>query len=245
MSRVGFLKKKYRSFENVKGFFAFEVRFKETDLYIKAKKNLASEAREAVINFRYQLESYIKSHPSFLTSLSPVPTDPLAPEIVKEMISSSSVANVGPMASVAGTIALYVGKALLHLSNEVIVENGGDIYLNTSFPVKVGIFSGKTPFSNRVYIIVDPKKGQHGVCTSSAKIGHSLSFGDADTVTVVANSPSLADALATSLGNRIKKIQDFERVIEPFKNISGFFGALAIVRGKMAIFGDIEIGFLT
>ena len=47
------------------------------------------------------------------------------------MIKASLAANVGPMASVAGAISEYVANDLLKMSQNVIVENGGDIYLKT------------------------------------------------------------------------------------------------------------------
>ncbi len=41
------------------------------------------------------------------------------------------------MAAVAGALAERVGRALESLSEEVIVENGGDIYLKLSAPATV------------------------------------------------------------------------------------------------------------
>ena len=46
------------------------------------------------------------------------------------ILKAAEMAGVGPMAGVAGAIAEYVGKGLKTLgAREVIVENGGDIYI--------------------------------------------------------------------------------------------------------------------
>ncbi len=110
----------------------FQIKIHETDLMILADQEYREVATAVVLQERRQLEHYIASHPGFLESLSPWPEDPLAPRIVKEMIQAGARVNVGPMAAVAGAIAAAVGRALLDYSPEVIVENGGDIFLKTS-----------------------------------------------------------------------------------------------------------------
>jgi len=106
------------------------VTVKETDLHILAARNIAEEANHFVHRYRNQLENYITSHPDFLTALVPLEHDILAPPIVKGMLKAAAAADVGPMAAVAGAIAEYVGRDLLDAGlQEVMVENGGDIFL--------------------------------------------------------------------------------------------------------------------
>ncbi len=155
----------------------FEVMVKETDLLVRAKKDLSRETREAVLTYRHQIEAYIAAHPEFARSLVPLDEDPYAPRIVQEMIQSSRCASVGPMAAVAGAVAEFVSKDLLELSEEVIVENGGDIYMATSRERTIGIYAGESPLSLKVGILVQAEDSPLGICTSSGTVGPSLSFG--------------------------------------------------------------------
>ena len=122
----------YRYWIESKDLAAFTVKEKETDLYIRASSNLQRKARRIVSKYREQLEQYIRQNPDFQTSLKPLPIPENAPRIVKEMILAGQKANVGPMAAVAGALAEFVGKDLLEFSPEVIIENGGDIFLKVT-----------------------------------------------------------------------------------------------------------------
>ncbi|UCF56275.1 MAG: UPF0280 family protein, partial [Deltaproteobacteria bacterium] len=132
----------YRKRVNAKDLISFHVAVKETDLWVSADRMLENETRDLILNHRYQLESYIHSYPDFLTTLQPYPEDPYAPPLVKEMIEVTRGIGVGPMASVAGAIAQFVARGLLQLTDQVIVENGGDIFLKTNRPVTVSILGG-------------------------------------------------------------------------------------------------------
>jgi hypothetical protein len=100
-------------------------------------------------NFRKQIENYINSYPLFKSTLLPYSQDKKAPEIIKSMIHTTALCGVGPMASVAGAIAEFVGKELLNYSSEVIVENGGDIFIKSNKVRKVSIFA-ENYFEDRV-----------------------------------------------------------------------------------------------
>ena len=214
---------------------------KETDLYILAQGVLEPEAREAIIQLRQQLEAYINANPQFQTSLVPLPADPRAPLIVKEMLSAAQQAGVGPMAGVAGAMAAFVGAALLAFTPEVVVENGGDIFLKTGFERTIGIFAGKSPLSMQVGIRVPVEKQPLGVCTSSATVGPSLSLGRADAVCVISPSATLADAAATALGNMVQGKGDIERVLEAGQKIPGVEGVVIIVDDGLGAWGGYEL----
>ena len=221
--------------------FTFQISVKETDLYIRAGLDLRVEARETVLQYRYEIEEYIRKNPQFQTSLIPVPKDPFAPVIVQAMIRASRAARVGPMASVAGTISEFLGRDLLRLSPEVIVENGGDIFLNTSFSTTVGVYAGTSPLSHRVGIKVHQNDMPMGICTSSGTVGHSKSYGRADAVTVLSKSTPLADAAATSIGNRIQDENDLKKCMEYADEIEGVTGVLIVLGSKMTAWGKLEL----
>ncbi len=231
----------YRSLVKTGDLVSFEVVEAETDLLICADRDLAPKAKELVKKARIELTKYIVKHPNFEKSFVPLPSDIGAPGIVSEMLKYSKRAGVGPMASVAGAVAEYVGKRLLKYSKQVIVENGGDIYMRTSLSRRVSVFSGSSPFSGRVALEISPEDTPIGICTSSGTVGHSLSFGSADAVAVCARSAALADAAATAIGNAVKTGKDLEEGLLAAKKIKGLSGVLIIKGDKMGIWGKLKL----
>ena len=234
-------KRTYRNLVKTDDLVKFEVTVKETDLLVRAERNLFQETRELVLKYRQQIEAYIETNPEFQRSLIPLEEDPYAPEIVREMIRTSRLAQVGPMAAVAGAMAESVSKDLLKLSKEVIVENGGDIYLATSRERTIGIFAGDSPLSLKIGIVIGPEDSPLGVCTSSGTVGPSLSFGKADAVCILSKSAALADAAATAVGNIVKEKKDIEAGLERGKEIEGVLGTLIIVGEKMGVWGNVKL----
>jgi len=231
----------YRQWVTGRDLVSFNVAVKETDLYIRASKNLRAKADRLVHKYRDLLERYIERHPTFLTSLEPVPISEDAPRIVKTMSEAAARVGVGPMASVAGALAESVGTELLAFSPEVIVENGGDIFLKSLSKRIVGIYAGQSPLSGQIGLEISAEDTPLGVCTSSGTVGHSLSFGRADAVTVLAHSATLADAAATAIGNLIKEASDFPRGIEFAQGVAGLLGLVIIKNDKMALWGQVNI----
>jgi len=231
----------YRNVVKTDDLVKFEVMVKETDLLIRAERDLSREARESVLTYRHQLETYISMNPEFQHSLTPLENNRDVPEIIQEMIRTTQMANVGPMAAVAGAIAEWVSKDLMRLSKEVIVENGGDIYLVTSKKRTIGIYAGNSPLSLKIGIVIEPEEIPLGVCTSSGTVGHSLSFGRADAVCILSKSAALADAAATSVGNIVKEKNDIERGLERGKEIEGVLGTLIIVGEQLGVWGKIRL----
>jgi ApbE superfamily uncharacterized protein (UPF0280 family) len=145
------------------------------------------------------------------------------------------------MASVAGAIAEYVGNDLLAFSRNVIVENGGDIFLNTDRDIKVAIYAGDSPLSYRVNLLLKAENMPLGVCTSSGTVGHSLSFGNADAVCVISKSSIMADAVATAIGNLVKSKNDIKIALERGIEIKSVSGILIIVGDTFGAIGEIEL----
>lgn len=218
------------------------MKFRETDLWIRARRNLEKEAAEAVLTCRLQLEQYISSHPEFLHSFSPLPDDRMAPALVRRMLTASTIAGVGPMASVAGAIAQEVAAALKPHSDSVIVENGGDCYLDLQQETTVGIFAGPhSPFTGKIALKLGPDRFPLGICTSSGTIGHSISFGTADAVTVLCPDAALADAAATRLGNMVSTPADISKALELAPAIPSIEGVLIVIRDKIGVWGNLEL----
>lgn len=238
---LSYRNREYRQTMNSYGLISSHIVIRETDLFILATKDVRSPAKHLVLQYRGQLENYIATCPKFLTSLQPLPFDPLAPPIVKSMIEAALIAGVGPMAAVAGAISEYVGKGLLHETDEIIVENGGDIFLYRTKESMAAIFAGASPLSNKLGIKIPFDLMPIGVCTSSGTIGHSLSFGQADSVTVLAPSTSLADACATRLGNEMKTQMDMKKTLDIAKQLPGLHGVVIVHNDKLGVWGDIEL----
>jgi ApbE superfamily uncharacterized protein (UPF0280 family) len=220
---------------------SFEVRVKQTDLYIRSRRNLKDKALDSVLKYRGSLESYIGRRPLFLTTLEPYQVEDEAPAIVKEMARVSQLTGVGPMAAVAGAIGEAVGRDLLAFSSEIIVENGGDIFLRISQKRLVGIYAGQSPFTKKIALEITPQETPLGICTSSGTVGHSLSLGSADAVVALSPSASLADAAATSLGNIVKDGDDIPEAIDKAQGIEGLRGVVVIVGDKMGVWGKVRI----
>lgn len=220
---------------------SFRVAVKETDLWVHADRDYTEQVREKVLQQRRYIEDTIRQHPKFADTLVPWRTRVPLPHIVADMIRAGEAAGVGPMAAVAGAIAEQVGKSLLQLSRQVVVENGGDVFQNTVNPIVTGIYAGRSPLSMKIGIRVGGQKRSIGVCTSSGTVGHSLSLGSADAVSVVASSCALADAAATSIANQIHMRTDIEDAIAFAKAIAGVEGVVVIKGDRMGAWGNLEI----
>jgi ApbE superfamily uncharacterized protein (UPF0280 family) len=231
----------YREWTKDKDLVSFSVVVKETDLYVRARHNLKRKVLKAVSKYRTLLERYIERHPEFLTALEPLEVGEDAPQIVKDMAEAARKAGVGPMAAVAGAIAEYVGRELLPSSPEVIVENGGDIFLKTLKKRLIGVYAGESSFTGKIALEIQPGETPLGICTSSGTVGHSLSFGRADACIVLSPSTLLADAAATAIGNLIVEASDVLRGIDFAQGVEGIKGVVIIKDDQIGIWGEVKI----
>ncbi|HID42696.1 MAG TPA: UPF0280 family protein [Archaeoglobaceae archaeon] len=222
--------------------FSLEVAFGESDLFISLDKGIEKEkAKEILKKYYTKIENYIKENPRFFSSLAPLEEDKDAPSIVKDMFACSRLTGIGPFSCVAGAIAFYVGKELLNFSSEVIVENGGDIFLKINEDKKIGVYLGeKFP---KKYLTLKIKKRDYpfGIASSSSYLGHSLNFGRVDLLMVIAKNSIIADGFATALSNRTKEERDVEEILEFVKNNPSLEGILIFFEGKIFLWGDFEI----
>lgn len=243
---MDFTERSYRQYHRQDDLVHFQLAVEETDLDIGVRKErfsaqLVEWVEETIRNCRKPLEDYIQRDPGFVKALTPytVPSD--APLIVRSMAEAGRLAGVGPMAAVAGAVAEWVGKLILRRSRDVIVENGGDIFMRTSRVRKVGIFAGSSPLSNRIALEVRPDQTPLGICTSSGKVGHSLSFGQADAIVVLSSSVALADSVATACGNLVQTVDDLDKTLKFAGQIAGVTGVIAIKDDRLAAWGNVKL----
>jgi len=219
----------------------FRVRAGESDLLISAERPLRDAAERALLSVREELEGYLREDPGFGEALRPYDPRADAPEVAREMAEAGRSCGVGPMAAVAGAVAERVGRALLAGSAEVIVENGGDVFLHLGRPRVAAIYAGSSPLSGRLGLRVGLTKQALGLCTSSGTVGPSLSFGRADAAIVLARSAALADAAATALGNRVQTEADIAPALEHLATIPGVLGGAVIVGERLGAWGQVEL----
>lgn len=233
--------RKYREWVRHDDLVAVRVVEKETDLLVSGDVDLSAAAAEAIARYRKQIEEYSAEDKIFQLALEPVEVRDDAPAIIKEMARAARIVGVGPMASVAGVMAERVGSELLRFSKQIIVENGGDIFVKTSCQRLLGVYAGSSPFTGKLALRIDPDQTPMGVCTSSGTVGHSLSFGKADAAIVLSKWTALADAAATATGNLVKTPEDIEHAVDFARGIDGVEGVLVIVGEKIGAWGNIEI----
>ncbi len=219
----------------------FEVRVGESDLWISAERPLPELAERALRGVRSELEAYLTRDPGFERALGPREALEGAPEIVLRMVEAARACGVGPMAAVAGATAEAVGGALLEESEQVIVENGGDIFLKTKGPRVAAIYAGESRLSGKLGVRISRVGQALGLCTSSGTVGPSLSFGRAEAAIVMASSAALADAAATALGNRVQTAADIGPGLAWVKQRGGVGGG-AVLRGdQLGAWGEVEL----
>ncbi len=214
--------------------------FRLKDSNFRIRSDRFGDVVAAIQRERAVLEAYLARQPEFRTSLVPVGLLPDAPEIARRMAQAASRTGVGPMAAVAGTIAQLAAEAALQAgAAEAIVENGGDIYLASSEEVRVALYAGQSPIGSSLAFAVPPERLPLAICSSSSRMGHSLSLGDCDLATVVATDASLADAAATLAANLVRTPADIDPTLSTIGAIPGIVGALLVKDDRVGLVGDL------
>jgi ApbE superfamily uncharacterized protein (UPF0280 family) len=234
-------KRFYRKWAGPKGLRRFEIAIEQSDLLIFCDGNLEKLACGELRRVRRELEDYVLLDPQFLVAFNPRPTLPSAPALVRHMAAAAALWSVGPMAAVAGAIAQAVGRKLLERCGNVIVENGGDVFLRTEKPATFALYAGEeSPFSDKILFEVDASSGL-GVCTSSGVVGPSVSLGRADAVVAIAADAAQADAAATAIANRVRMPGDVDRVLDDPGFRDRLAGLIACKGDRIGFRGDIKI----
>ena len=243
MKKIRPEKRFYRKFVKTDG-ISFEISAGESNLWINIleksviNESIKKELIEYLIVLREELLKYIEIQPEFFKSLEPIkPSGLMVPEIVRVMIKASEKVGVGPMAGVAGAVNLFIGKKLESYGIcEYIIENGGDVYLSSSKDRVLKLFTGIDKIDKNIGLRIPP--GKWGVCSSSSKIGHSLSFGNSVVATVIDKDPVVADCAATFVANS-KNLDEMAEISKKLTE-AGIFGVFGVIDGKIVVSGNVE-----
>jgi len=235
-------RKFYRDWINAEDLYVTDFVAAQTDLQVLTNKKLDMVfANDLIRAMRMDIEQYINRDSRFLHSHKPIPVMNDAPAIIKEMALQSQSAGVGPMITIAGAIAHFFGNDLaLKCYKDVIVENGGDIYIKTSKTRKISIYAGKSKLWNKLKLEVRPKESPIGISISSGTRGHSLGLGCADAVVVLAKNVLLADAVATATGNRVHARKDMQPAVDFARSIKGILGVVIILKSDLISWGMVR-----
>lgn len=231
----------YRELITPRDLFSFQVEIKESNLFVLASRKLPKQTEEALVWCRKDIEQYIYRNPIFRTTFKPFPLEEGMPPIVRTMAEAGREAGVGPLATVAGAIAEFVGKELLNYCDQVIVENGGDIFMKVKKRRIVGIYAGDSPLSKRIALQIEPQDTPLGICCSAGTFGHSQSLGTADAVIILSPFTALADAVATAVGNLVKDEAGIQKGLEFVRKIPFIRGGVIVKEKKMGAWGRLRI----
>lgn len=222
---------------------------KESDItIISESKNAILRAKEAFYYHRNKLEEYISEHNDFLISFSPVNVKTNL-KIINLMANAAIICNIGPMATVAGAFADLMLETMKDKDQNdltpvkiALVENGGEIAVDSEKPMKIALYAGFNELNLNLGFLIKKKDCPMGIATSSATIGHAISLGQADAVTVFAKDATLADGAATAICNLVKG-KDIEASIKKgldgANDLNGIFGAFIYREGKIGQTGKV------
>jgi len=208
----------------------------QTAVTILAEEEYVPVAREAIFEARGEIESYARRDEWFLSTIEAYPPPDDAPPLIRRMCEASTAAGVGPMAAVAGAIAeVAVGTMAEAGASHAIVDNGGDLALLLERETDVGLYSGNERFRD-LALRCPAREEVHGICSSSGRVGPSLSLGATDLATVVCQNVALADACATRLGNMVTSADErlITEALGRICSIDGVEGALVIIDDRIA-----------
>lgn len=223
----------------------------ETDLWIAVTAALFTPAvrpfsMDRILFYRDLLERHIREYPYFLDSLVPLHAPDNLHPLISEMYEASRSAGTGPMSSVAGAVAEHICRDLIEEFRfpEVVVENGGDIFMKLESPAILSVFAGSSRLSDKIGLSIKPEQTPLSVCCSSGTIGHSMSFGTADACVIACRSGALADAYATAFCNRVTSIGMIDETAETALKMPEILSVVIIMDEKAGIGGCIEIKIL-
>ncbi len=227
---------------------SFRVSWRETDLWVAIdKQHYRREAEQfamdRILHYREILDGHIIHHPEFHDSLTPVVAPGGVHPLITAMSDAALAAGTGPMSAVAGAVAEFVCRDLLgeYEADEVIIENGGDVFMKLTAPASVAVHAGNSPLSEKIALQVTAQDTPLALCCSSGTVGHSLSFGMADACMIACHSGALADAFATACCNEVKNGDDVYRVTEKALEQPKIFSAVIIAGKNVGLGGNIEI----
>jgi len=230
---------------------SFRSSWRETDLWVAMdtehyRREAERYTMDRILYYRRVLEEHITLHPEFRDSLTPVLAPGGVHPIIKAMSDSALAAGTGPMSAVAGATAEYICRDILEefSAEEVIIENGGDIFMKLAAPATVAVYAGSSPLSEKIALLPAPDETPLALCCSSGTVGHSLSFGMADACMIACRSGALADAYATAFCNSVKSADMVYEVTEQALKIPEILSVVIIAGDQVGLGGTLEIKFI-
>lgn len=245
---MDYIKRTYRKNFSGERWAHFIVTYKETDLWIGIDRKsflpeMALYAEKLVRELRNDMDAYLLTDPHYQKALASYHAGKNAPLIFQQMSAACEKTGIGPMSAVAGAVARYVVVSLKDKFpiNEIIAENGGDIYADIKEDMDIAVFAGPSVLSEKVGLHIQAGYAPLGICTSSGTVGPSLSFGKADAVMIICKDALLADSYATLFANKIQTADDIAREIGEIGKIGDIIAAMIIKNDKMGICGNFDL----
>lgn len=241
----------YRETMGNKRWRSFRSAFRETDLWVAVDSasytgDTESYVMSRILYYRDILEKHIASHPEFMASLVPVMAPAGVHPLITSMSEAAQAAGTGPMSAVAGAMAEYICNDISETlrPKEIIIENGGDLFMILNSPATIAVYAGSSPLSGKIGLKVKPEDTPLSICCSSGTVGHSLSFGIADACMIACHSGALADAYATACCNAVRNIEMVHEVTEKALKSKELLSVVIIAGDRLGIGGRMEIKVL-
>jgi len=227
-------RKNYRNQVSLAQALTFEVEVRETHLHIQAHGDLAAKAKDSVFRYRYQIEEYLRQHPAFRETLSPIQTYASAPEIVRYCDLSCRVTGVAPMSCMSGAIADFVARDLAEDSANLVVSSGGDTSARSALPLDVHLYAHGSPFHEKLALTLPSFKKTFGISTFVPGKG-------IHAVTVISRSACWASAFALDIGIRLKAGERLSSVLNRVADYTDVGGVVIIAGAKIVVGGDLVL----
>jgi len=212
--------------------------YKETIVSIVCEEPFVKVAEQAIFEARDIIERKVAEDPFFRITYEPYPASSDDDILIQRMCDASEISGVGPFAGVAGAVAVHAVERMKEAgAREAIVENGGDIAFLSDRQVPVGLFADHPVLKDVAFMV--SSDSITGICSSSAKIGPSVSLGSSNVCTVFSDDVILADCCATALGNLVTDEDSLSEALEKVGSLQGVKGCMACIGGKVAFYGDV------
>lgn len=230
---------------------SFHAGWRETDLWVAIDRaHFRNDARrftlDRILHYRKILDEHIAHYPGFRDSLVPVVAPGGVHPLIEAMSEAARQAGTGPMSAVAGAMAEFICRDLMaeYDPDEVIIENGGDIFMKVAEPVTVAVYAGSSPLSEKIALLPGPADSPLAVCCSSATVGHAISFGTADACMIACRDGALADAYATAFCNSVKNAGMVNEVVSRALAIPEIISVVIIAGDQVGLGGETEVKFI-
>jgi uncharacterized protein len=213
----------------------FEIQIEELTLFITAPEDVAEESRAAALSLWEQVRSYGLRDPAFQHSKRPIANVAAdAPDVVREMAEASASAGVGPMFTFRGAVVDQVGRFLSGQLSELTVACDGDYFIKARKRIKIGV---RRRGGDAIMVALPPSSGI-GVSTT---LGRARGGGGPDGLAVIADSCTVADAVAAGVQALLAKPDGFASALRYLTKVPGVHGGIVVIGERIGMAGGVEI----